>query len=132
LSSQLTKTFRSYDSRNFCGKDLVPFTIRNGVVNGASYITGVVVPGSIFSIFGENLAPSTVSSSVVPLPTSLNGVSVTVKRVLVPLFLVSPQQINGVVPTAIQLGAGSGFCRSLIGRQSSYIQMTRIRRMTGR
>lgn len=87
--------------------DLVPFTIRSGITNGASLISGVLVPGSIFSIFGENLAPAIEASTIIPLPFVRSGVSVLIGDVRVPLFLVSPTQINGQVPVNVPLGGAT-------------------------
>jgi hypothetical protein len=84
--------------------DQVPFSTRNQITNGASYITGVVVSGSIFSVFGENLAPGTDNTASVPLPTSRLGVAVRINGRRAPLFLVSPTQINGVVPDGLTVG----------------------------
>ncbi len=74
-----------------------------GVVNAASYWAGAgVAPGSIVSIFGTNLASQTASASSLPLPTSLGDVtSVTFGGVAAPLFYVSPEQINALVPSFI-------------------------------
>jgi uncharacterized protein (TIGR03437 family) len=84
-----------------------------GVVNASTLIPagwttpgGAVAPGSIASIFGQNLSPATAAATQVPLPTSLAGVSVlwhtttngvTTDRPL-PLFYVSPGQINFQIP----------------------------------
>jgi uncharacterized protein (TIGR03437 family) len=67
------------------------------VTNAADY-SFTVAPGMIATIFGTALAPSQKSASGVPLPTTLNGVSVTVNGVSAPLFYVSPVQINFQVP----------------------------------
>ena len=72
-----------------------------GVVNGASFKTNAVAPGTIISLFGTNLATSTLSSLILPLPTQLGGTSVTFDSFLAPLLFVSPQQINLQVPYEI-------------------------------
>lgn len=71
----------------------------NGVVNGASFSKDAVVsPGSIASLFGQNLATTMTMATSLPLPTMLGGTQVLVNNVAVPLFYVSPTQINFQVP----------------------------------
>ena len=67
------------------------------VVNGASF-EPLVSSGSLVSIFGTELAQSTVAASSVPLPTSLNGVTVLFDGVEAPLYFVSEGQINAQTP----------------------------------
>jgi uncharacterized protein (TIGR03437 family) len=77
-----------------------------GAVNGASFTAGgSVAPGSIFSIFGTNLASQAGGSTAVPLSTTLVSTSVSVAGVLAPLYYVSPGQINAQVPFATATGA---------------------------
>jgi uncharacterized protein (TIGR03437 family) len=58
-----------------------------------------LAPGSIASLYGTNLAgPTIVSDQAPPLPLSLGGTSMVVGNVTVPLFFVSPGQINFQVP----------------------------------
>jgi uncharacterized protein (TIGR03437 family) len=66
-----------------------------------------VAPGSIASIFGTNLATQTVSSSQMPLPTTLGGTTVYVNGVAAPLFYVSPTQINFQVPSETATGTAT-------------------------
>lgn len=74
-----------------------------GVVNAASYYpAATVAEGSIVSIFGSNLAAQTAAAKSLPLPTSLGDVaSVTFNGAPMPLFYVSPGQINALVPSII-------------------------------
>jgi len=65
-----------------------PVVAPGGVVDAASF-TAPVVPGSLVSIFGDDLAPVTVSASTVPLPLMLGGVSVTFNGIAAPLVFVS-------------------------------------------
>jgi uncharacterized protein (TIGR03437 family) len=84
-----------------------PVIFPDGVVNAASYQPGNTTPqnetslsgGSIISIFGQNLAATTQTATVVPLPPLLAGTSVTVGGIAAPLFFVSPGQINAQMPT---------------------------------
>ena len=78
-----------------------PLVKPGGIVNGASFKPRVA-PGSIASVFGNNLAASVISASATPLPTILGGTTVTLSGLtgplLAPLFYVSPSQINFQVP----------------------------------
>ncbi len=77
----------------------------SSVTNAASYLPasgspGSIEPaeGSIVSIFGTNLAASTLQATTPTLPTILGGTSVTIYGQAAPLFYVSPTQINFQVP----------------------------------
>ena len=68
--------------------------------NAASFapITNSVAPGEFVSLFGTGLASTTVGAKMLPLPTTLGNVQVTVNGVLAPISFVSPSQINVLVP----------------------------------
>jgi uncharacterized protein (TIGR03437 family) len=93
-----------------------------GVVNAASYAKGFWV-GSIVSVFGTNLAASSAVATTVPLPTQLNGTSVTVNGIAAPLFYVSPTQINfqipfgGYTPVIVHTPAGASDPYPVDGRE---------------
>jgi uncharacterized protein (TIGR03437 family) len=74
-----------------------------GVTNGASF-RAAAAPGSIVTLFGTNLSASTASAAVVPLPLSLASVSVVINDRALPLFSVSPTQINAQLPVEIPSG----------------------------
>ncbi len=85
-----------------------PVISPGGVVNAASYVTGGLTGrglagGSIASIFGSNLASSEQVASGFPLPTTLAGTSVTLNGVSLPIFYVSPRQINVQLPSPFPL-----------------------------
>jgi uncharacterized protein (TIGR03437 family) len=69
----------------------------NGVVNAASG-QPVIAPGSLVSIFGDNLAPDEQVAVSVPFPSQMNSVAVRVNGEAVPLQFVSRQQINFFLP----------------------------------
>jgi uncharacterized protein (TIGR03437 family) len=78
------------------------------IYNAASYEVGdVVAPGEIVTIFGSGLASSAAGAPGVPLPLSLNGLTVTIGGTPAPLFYVSPGQINLQAPSGLSLGAAS-------------------------
>lgn len=75
-----------------------PVVAPGGVVNGASY-TSPVVAGGAATIYGTNLASSTVGfAGAQPLPTTLAGTSVQIGGYSAPLYYVSPGQINIQIP----------------------------------
>jgi uncharacterized protein (TIGR03437 family) len=79
-------------------------------VSAASY-GNVVAPDSIVSGFGD-VGTTTASAQETPLPAALGDVTVTVTDAsgtarTAPLFFVSPSQINFLIPSGSQSGAGS-------------------------
>ncbi len=76
----------------------VPLALRAGVVNAASFLPGVLSPGGIFSVFGLNLADTTTAVTQTPVPDSLSNVRVEINNQRLPIFFVSPTQINAMVP----------------------------------
>jgi uncharacterized protein (TIGR03437 family) len=74
-----------------------PSVPANGVVDGAGF-SARISGGGIGSIFGTNLAAAPTSTSSLPLPITLGGTTVTMNGISVPLFFVSPLQINFQVP----------------------------------
>lgn len=76
----------------------VPIVIREGVVNAASFLPGILSPGGIFSVFGANLSGATTAVTSTPIPDNLAGVRVEINNQRLPLFFVSPNQINAMVP----------------------------------
>ena len=74
-----------------------PLINAGGVVDAASF-AAPVVPGSLVSIFGSNLAPQTAQAATIPLPTSLAGVSISFNGLSAPLLYVASGQINAQLP----------------------------------
>jgi len=74
-----------------------------GVSNGASF-QQAFAPGMILSVFGTQLAPSTLSAASLPLPLTVAGVFATVNGIAAPLYYVSPGQLNLQIP--YETGAG--------------------------
>ena len=64
-----------------------------GIVNSASFHSSGA-PGAAMTIFGRNLATSTMHALVYPLPTTLGTTMVIVNGAPAPLYYVSPGQIN--------------------------------------
>ncbi|MCX6630624.1 MAG: hypothetical protein NTW28_23660 [Candidatus Solibacter sp.] len=85
--------------------DPVPYIAPAGVGNAAGTTpqTGMA-PGGIISIFGVNLATETVVAPDGMLPQTLGGLTVRVGDRILPLFFVSPQQINAQLPDDLATG----------------------------
>jgi uncharacterized protein (TIGR03437 family) len=85
----------------------LPAPLANAVAANVSTIKGLA-PGTIASIYGQNLAAVAADLTgffqITALPTSLNGVSVTIGGVKAPLYYVGPAQINAEVPYEVQTG----------------------------
>jgi uncharacterized protein (TIGR03437 family) len=77
-----------------------PASISTAFVSAAFPLGGnALAPRSIASIYGTNLAPAVASADVAPpLPFALSGTRLTLAGNPVPLFFISPGQINFQVP----------------------------------
>lgn len=87
-------------------------------VSAANYLESLAQE-SIVAAFGANLASGTVAANALPLPTTLNGTSVTIidasgTERAAPLFFVSPYQVNYQIPP----GTASGLARVRIKNAS--------------
>ena len=77
-----------------------PTITSGGVVNAADY-TPAFAPGMNIAVFGDSLASKVSSAAGAPLPTVLDGTSVEVNGQAIPLFFVSPKQINAQMPFSV-------------------------------
>lgn len=83
----------------------VPFIAPAGIINAAGATPdGSVGPGSIVSIYGNNLASDLIIGGSNPLSQTIGGITVTVNDYLLPLLFVSPQQIGAQVPSGLADG----------------------------
>lgn len=90
-----------------------PQIAENGVLNAASdalvgWPNSSIAQGSIFSIYGSNLGPSSSPGQAYPLQTTLGGVSVQVNSGgttlnAIPIF-VGPSVVNAVLPGSTPIG----------------------------
>jgi uncharacterized protein (TIGR03437 family) len=81
-------------------------------LNAAGAPSPNIAPDEIVSLFGGGFASSTLTPTSGQQPTTLGGVSVTIAdrtgaSRLAPLYLVSPTQINLIVPAAVVNGAAT-------------------------
>jgi uncharacterized protein (TIGR03437 family) len=86
-------------------------------VSAASYEETAIAPGAIVSAFGTLLSTGIRAASGLPLPTSLEGTTVKVRdkggaERLAPLFFVSPNQINYLIPLGTAVGAANVIVQS--------------------
>jgi uncharacterized protein (TIGR03437 family) len=97
-----------------------PSPARGGAVNLASYQSAVAVNG-LLSIFGTNLG-STAQAAATPLPNILGGTCVTLNNVALPLFVVTPGQINAQIPPNLAAGTYPLVVRSIANQATSTSQ----------
>ncbi len=87
-----------------------------------------LAPGSIGSLYGTNLAGSTVvADSNPPLPNTLGGTTLKFAGILMPLFFVSPGQVNFQVPWGTVTGQAPVELTIRAGQLSSTITVTATR-----
>lgn len=84
-------------------QDPTPASV-TAVVNADGFQPGPVTPGSIVVLFGLNLAPRAAAASSSAWPQVLEGASVFINGIAVPLGYVSPTQINAHVPSGTMPG----------------------------
>ena len=103
-----------------------PATAANAFVSDANPTGGsTLAPGSIGSLYGKHLAGITsVADSAPPLPTALGGTSLTFAGTLMPLFFVSPGQVNFQVPWATVSGPVPVQLTVAAGQLSSSVTVT--------
>ena len=82
------------------------------IATNAAYGTYALAPDAIASLYGVGLAATTQSASSTPLPLSLAGITVNVQDSAgtvrpAPLFFVSPDQINCLIPSGTASGAAT-------------------------
>ena len=111
--------------------DRIPFVSPGAVRNAAGETPeNLVAPGSVISIVGVNLAPSVESSSGTPLKQILAGVTVWVDERLLPLYSVSPEQINAQLPADLAEGTYTLTIRSE-GKPAVKVDFTAARNAPG-
>jgi uncharacterized protein (TIGR03437 family) len=110
-----------------------PVIRANGVVNGATFdATQPVTPGSLISIFGDNLASQTAQADTIPLGTQLGGVSVNFmtpsgQAIPAPMLFVyqgdpannAPSQLNVQIPWDVLPAGGSGTVNVVVTRDGA-------------
>ena len=72
--------------------------------NNADFGPSATPAGSVFSLFGTNLATKQSQPTTVPLPTKLLTTTLSVNGEAAPLFYVSPEQLVAQMPEDIKTG----------------------------
>jgi uncharacterized protein (TIGR03437 family) len=103
-----------------------PVMNNRGAVNLGSYTT-TISPNGLLSIFGQNLGAGESASST-PLPLILGGTCVTLNNIALPLFMVSPLQINAQIPPDLAAGSYPLIVRSIPRQAASVSQQLTISR----
>ena len=105
--------------------DRVPAIAPGSVRNAAAPVTGIV-PGSLISVFGANLAPALEIGSSNPLPQTLQNVTVRTEDAFLPLVFVSSGQINAQLPQSVSEGLHTLYVRwEGKGETSSQVRVVR-------
>jgi uncharacterized protein (TIGR03437 family) len=80
-----------------------PVFSKAGVVSAAGLQSfAPIAPGGIISIFGDKLADNVAQNSGTPLPQQLGNATVLIGGHVAPLFYVSQNQLNALVPTGLK------------------------------
>jgi uncharacterized protein (TIGR03437 family) len=82
---------------------------QQSVVNGASFRSEMVSPGSLFSIFGTGFSSKPATAGIVPLPNSLGETQVLVNGTPAPLLYVGDNQVNAQMPIDVAPGQAVTF-----------------------
>jgi len=118
VAYSLSFTVTSADGANFSATAASPpalfsitghntFTNPGLAAANAAGVAGGTPPGSLFSIYGLNLASGQSQPTSFPLPTTAATASVTINGEAVPLTYVSKTQINAQVPLDIKPGVAT-------------------------
>jgi uncharacterized protein (TIGR03437 family) len=76
-----------------------PLVFTGAVLNAASFVARApAAPGSLISIFGQQLADGQATAEEAPIPTDLKGTEVLLGGRLLPLRYVSDGQLNAQMP----------------------------------
>jgi uncharacterized protein (TIGR03437 family) len=81
---------------------LVPSLAAGGTLNNVNPVVGApLAPGTIAQVYGANLASSSVSPGVIPVPTTFNGTFALVGPMQVPLYFLSNGQLDIQIPSEL-------------------------------
>ncbi|HLG97675.1 MAG TPA: hypothetical protein VKX49_15275 [Bryobacteraceae bacterium] len=98
--------------------DPSPAPLLSAAVSGASFAANApLAPGSIISLFGQNLANGTQPASELPLTTTLAGATAIMAGTELPLLYSAGGQVNAVVPAATNINTSQ---QILVQRDNTY------------
>jgi uncharacterized protein (TIGR03437 family) len=76
-----------------------PILNPNGTQRNVMPVAGApLAPGTVIQIFGDNFTDSAVQATSLPLPIDMNGTQVLIGGRAAPLYYVSKNQINALIP----------------------------------
>jgi len=76
-----------------------PVVFNDSLTDAASFQFGVpVAPGTLVSLFGDNLSAANAVPNALPLPKNLGEVEVRLNDVAIPLLFAGPGQVNAQIP----------------------------------
>jgi len=79
-----------------------PVVFSDSLTDAASFQFGAPVgPGTLVSVFGENLNPAAALPSALPLPKRLGDVEVRLNDEPIPLLFAGPGQVNAQIPYSL-------------------------------
>ncbi len=79
-----------------------PTLVTGGTLNNVNPVVGdPLAPGTIAQVYGGNLASTSVSPGVLPIPTSFNGTFALVGPNQVPLYYLSSGQLDVEIPSEL-------------------------------
>ncbi|MDE3196630.1 MAG: hypothetical protein KGN84_09820, partial [Acidobacteriota bacterium] len=106
-----------------------------GIVNAASYSGGLVAPGELIAIFGQNLGPSGIQmgsfTNSGTATTQLYGTQVTFNGIPAPLVYTSPGAVAAIVPFEIAGSATATVSASYNGAAASIQTVTVVDALPG-
>ena len=98
--------------------DPSPAPLLAAAVSGASFAANVpLAPGSIISLFGQNLTSGTEPASTLPLTTTLAGATAIMAGQQLPLLYAAGGQVNALVSSGININTSQ---QILIQRGNAY------------
>ncbi len=99
-----------------------PFLHPLGIFNAASYAPPgyPVSPGEFVALFGQGLSPGLIQAGGIPFPFALGQTSLTVNGIPAPVYVVSPAQINAVVPYEVT-GTTATFVATVSGTATNSV-----------
>jgi uncharacterized protein (TIGR03437 family) len=102
-----SNAFVVFDSNGafaFTRQSVASPVIQSGSAVNAGSFTDQISPGSLFSLYGANLAFDTQAASSTPLPTRLAGAEILVNGQPIPIAFASPGQVNAQIPPGTPVG----------------------------
>ncbi|HTM47118.1 MAG TPA: putative Ig domain-containing protein [Bryobacteraceae bacterium] len=82
-----------------------PVLATNGVVNTFNPVTAApIAPGTLIQVRGSRLSSVSAEAGVIPLPSTMSGVTVLTGGMQAPLFSVSPDRIDAQFPVELKPG----------------------------